>query len=141
MVPYVNIFGGLPEQGWPEFFDTPRYSSGFAALWNTFGFITETHMLKPFRKRVESTYALMESFIEFTTKNCTVSLIYIKYISSTFYPRRKDCVYLYNTRISTRVIICIIIIFTRNFITPTFCTLYLLFYKLTIYTSCLTYNN
>jgi hypothetical protein len=69
LVPYVNSFGDTPENGWPEFWDSPRYSSGFAALWNTFSFIPETHMLKSYDQRVRSTYALMQSFIEFTAKN------------------------------------------------------------------------
>ncbi len=69
LVPYVNAFGDKPENGWEEFWDSPRYSSGYAALWNTFSFIPETHMLKPYKQRVESTVALMKSFIEFTGKN------------------------------------------------------------------------
>ena len=69
LVPYVNFFGETPDNGWPEFFDSPRYSSGYATLWNCFGFTTETHMLKPYDQRVASTYALMESFIEFAANN------------------------------------------------------------------------
>jgi hypothetical protein len=66
LVPYVNHFGKTPEQGWTEFWDSPRYSSGFASLWHTFGFVPETHMLKPYPQRVAATRALMESFILFT---------------------------------------------------------------------------
>jgi hypothetical protein len=69
LVPYVNSFGDTPENGWPEYWDGPRYSSGYATLWNTFAFVPETHMLKPYDQRVKSTYALMQSFIEFTAKN------------------------------------------------------------------------
>src|ERR1043166_728029 len=69
LVPYVNSFGDTPEDGWPEYWDSPRYSSGYATLWNTFGFIPETHMLKSYEQRVRSTYALMQCFIEFTGKN------------------------------------------------------------------------
>jgi hypothetical protein len=69
LVPYVNAFGETPETGWTEFWDSPRYSSGYATLWHTFAFIPETHMLKTYEQRVRSTYALMESFIEFTSKN------------------------------------------------------------------------
>ncbi len=69
LVPYVNDFDDKPEAGWAEFYDSPRYSSGYAALWNTFSFIPETHMLKPYDQRVKSTYALMQSFIEFTSTN------------------------------------------------------------------------
>jgi hypothetical protein len=69
LVPYVNDFDETPEKGWPEFFDSPRYSSGYAALWNVFSFIPESHMLKPYDQRVKATYALMQCFIEFTSKN------------------------------------------------------------------------
>ena len=69
LVPYVNHFGETPEKGWSEFWDSPRYSSGYASLWNTFAFVPETHMLKPYPQRVKATYALMQSFIEFTAKN------------------------------------------------------------------------
>lgn len=71
LVPYVNSFGDTPETGWPEFIEGPRYSSGYASLWSSFAFIPETHMLKPYAKRVEATYKMMESFIEFASKNCT----------------------------------------------------------------------
>jgi Zinc carboxypeptidase len=67
LVPYVNSFGDTPENGWPEFWDSPRYSSGYATLWHTFAFVPETHMLKTYEQRVRSTYALMQCFIEYTS--------------------------------------------------------------------------
>lgn len=69
LIPYVNSFGDTPDNGWPEYWDSPRYSSGYAALWHTFSFVPETHMLKPYDQRVKATYTLMQSFIEFTSKN------------------------------------------------------------------------
>jgi hypothetical protein len=69
LVPYVNSFGDTPENGWPEYWDSPRYSSGFATLWHCFAFVPETHMLKTYEQRVRSTYALMQCFIEFTSRN------------------------------------------------------------------------
>jgi len=69
LIPYVNSFGDTPENGWPEFWDSPRYGSGYGALWHTFSFVPETHMLKAYDLRVKATYALMQSFIEFTAKN------------------------------------------------------------------------
>jgi hypothetical protein len=68
LVPYVNAFGDSPE-GWSEYWDSPRYSSGYATLWQTFAFVPESHMLKSYEQRVRSTYALMQSFIEFTSEN------------------------------------------------------------------------
>lgn len=69
LVPYVNHFGETPDKGWPEFWDSPRYGSGYGTLRNTFSFVPETHMLKPYRQRVEATRALMESFIEFAAQH------------------------------------------------------------------------
>lgn len=65
LIPYVNIGGDKPENGWNEFWDSPRYTSGYATLWSSFAFVPETHMLKPYDQRVRATYALMECFIEF----------------------------------------------------------------------------
>ena len=71
LIPYVNFnsSGDSPDNGWAEYWDSPRYSSGYAALWHTFSFVPETHMLKPYDQRVKATYALMQSFIDFTTKH------------------------------------------------------------------------
>jgi len=69
LVPYVNDFSATPEEGWKEFFDSPRYSSGYTALFGTFGFMPEAHMLKPYKERVPADYALMQSFIDFAYKN------------------------------------------------------------------------
>lgn len=64
MVPYVNDFKNTPDHGWNEFYDPPRFSSGFASLFQTLAYVPETHMLKPFKHRVEATYALMQSIIK-----------------------------------------------------------------------------
>lgn len=69
LIPYVNSFGDTPENGWPEFFEGPRFGSGYGALWATFSFVAETHMLKPYPQRVESTLELMKSFIDFISTN------------------------------------------------------------------------
>lgn len=64
MAPYVDFGSAGPEKGMQMFYDPPRYSSGYAALFQTIGFIPETHMLKPYRERVLSTYALMQTMME-----------------------------------------------------------------------------
>ncbi|SMC45362.1 M14 family metallopeptidase [Moheibacter sediminis] len=70
LIPYVNVWGGeTPDNGWIDSMDSPRFSSGYGTLWNTFSFVPETHMLKPYHQRVDSTYELMLSLIEFTSKN------------------------------------------------------------------------
>ncbi|MEY3677938.1 MAG: hypothetical protein RI924_79 [Bacteroidota bacterium] len=69
MTPYVNHIGETPESGIAGFLETPRYSTGYAALHQTIAYMPETHMLKSFEQRVKATYALMECFINFTEKH------------------------------------------------------------------------
>jgi hypothetical protein len=61
--PYVN-FEELPDKGITGFLDLPRYSTGYAALHNSIGFMPETHMLKPFPSRVRATLAFEETVFE-----------------------------------------------------------------------------
>ena len=69
MIPYVTNFGPkLTEEGMEGFVDAPRYSTGYAALFQTFGFMPETHMLKPYPQRVEATYQLLLTFLDFTSR-------------------------------------------------------------------------
>ena len=68
LTPYVNFEEGNPEKGWQAFYDYPRYSTGYTALFATIGFMPETHMLKPFAQRVKSDYALMQTIIEQVAK-------------------------------------------------------------------------
>ncbi|RMA57845.1 M14 family metallopeptidase [Ulvibacter antarcticus] len=69
ITPYVNVFNRTPDSGFSQFFDGPRYSTGYAALFNTLGMMVETHMLKPYKQRVEGTYELMKSFISIADKD------------------------------------------------------------------------
>ncbi|MBS1736117.1 MAG: M14 family metallopeptidase [Bacteroidetes bacterium] len=64
MVPYVNVEDSDPTKGYSQFYDAPRYSSGYAALFNTIAYMPETHMLKPYKERVLATYDLLNTFIE-----------------------------------------------------------------------------
>ncbi|WP_224490231.1 M14 family metallopeptidase [Robertkochia flava] len=63
ITPYVNVFNEVPEKGFSQFFDSPRYSTGYTTLWNTLGMMVETHMLKPYKPRVEGTYELMKAML------------------------------------------------------------------------------
>ncbi len=71
MITYVNSFDydDTPEKGIAGFLEIPRFSSGYAALFNTIGLVAEAHMFKPFAQRVQSTYNLLQSVIEFTSEN------------------------------------------------------------------------
>lgn len=71
MVPYVNFETTDLGKGMEMFYDPPRYSSGYAALFGTIGFVPETHMLKPYKDRVKSTYDLMLIIMEESSKNIT----------------------------------------------------------------------
>jgi len=66
LVPYVDFRGETPESGIVSFLENPRYSTGYAALHNTIAYMPETHMWKPFKQRVLSTYALMRHLIDIT---------------------------------------------------------------------------
>lgn len=66
ITPYVNVFNTVPEKGFSQFLDYPRYSTGYTTLFNTLGMMVETHMLKPYKQRVEGTYELLKSMIEIT---------------------------------------------------------------------------
>ncbi len=63
LIPYVEFETANFDKGIDMFYETPRYSSGYAALFGCFSFITETHMLKPYKERVTATYDLMQTFI------------------------------------------------------------------------------
>lgn len=89
ITPYVNVFNKAPEEGFAQFIDYPRYSTGYAALWNTFGMMVETHMLKPYEKRVAGTYTLLHKMIDLAEKDGTL----IKSLRSKAQTRHKNWVY------------------------------------------------
>lgn len=66
VVPYVTVHGTTPDKGFEQFTDTPRYATGYTTLFNTLGFVPETHMLKSFDERVKVTYEFMVSVIQHT---------------------------------------------------------------------------
>ena len=45
LVPYVNHWGHTPDKGWPQFYEPPRFASGFANLFQTFAFVSEDILL------------------------------------------------------------------------------------------------
>ncbi|HAD34970.1 MAG TPA: hypothetical protein DCF44_10850, partial [Chitinophagaceae bacterium] len=65
MLPYVNTWGKDASEGWFQFFDSPRFSSGYAALHNVFAFVPETHMLKPYAQRVDATLKFMQVLVDY----------------------------------------------------------------------------
>ena len=67
LFPYVELKGETPEEGLYAFNDLPRYAMGYATLFHSISFTTETHMLKPFTQRVQSTLAFLEHLISFNS--------------------------------------------------------------------------
>ena len=72
ITPYVNVFNRSPEKGFSQFMDSPRYSTGYTTLFGTVGMMVETHMLKPYKQRVEGTYELMNEFIKIVDEDVSV---------------------------------------------------------------------
>jgi hypothetical protein len=64
MIPYGAGESGLPDSGIVSFMETPRFSTGYAAQHNIISYMTETHMLKPFDKRLYATYYFMQHLID-----------------------------------------------------------------------------
>jgi hypothetical protein len=69
LCPYVNHFSETPERGWQEFYESPRFLSGFASLFNIYAFVVETHMLKPYKQRVDATYAFLQEMLHYCETN------------------------------------------------------------------------
>ncbi|MDO4228242.1 MAG: M14 family metallopeptidase [Capnocytophaga sp.] len=62
---YVTVWNEPPDaQGYSNKMDTPRFSTGYADLWNCMSILIETHMLKPYKQRVEANYEMMKSLLE-----------------------------------------------------------------------------
>lgn len=66
--PYVNVWHGTPDDGFQQFFESPRYATGYTSLFNCLGYVVETHMLKDYKSRVKVTYDFMVSAMEITSK-------------------------------------------------------------------------
>lgn len=67
--PYVNIHDEKPDNGFTQFMDYPRYSTGYASLFDVPGSMPETHMLKNYKDRVRVTYEYMLETLKYTDKN------------------------------------------------------------------------
>ncbi|SDX58164.1 M14 family metallopeptidase [Hymenobacter psychrophilus] len=64
LAPYIDFAGRTPDaRGLLGFLETPRYSTGYTTLFNTIGFVTETHMLKAYTPRVRATYDFLSLLI------------------------------------------------------------------------------
>lgn len=67
--PYVNPVKVTPDDGIEDFLEVPRFSTGYAALHHTIGFMPETHMLKPYADRYASMRTLVDVVLAFTVSH------------------------------------------------------------------------
>jgi hypothetical protein len=74
MVPYVNCIGKTPLSGIKDYLETPRYSTGYAALFNTIGFVTEALKYKPYNDRVKHTLGFEHSTLAWMSLNKSLLL-------------------------------------------------------------------
>ena len=69
LFPYVELMEDTPDKGIMAFNDLPRYSMGYASLFHSISFTTETHMLKPFPQRVQATKDFIIEILKWTSEN------------------------------------------------------------------------
>jgi hypothetical protein len=69
MTPYVESEESIPDSGIVSFLETPRFATGYTAQHNIISYITETHMLKPFDKRVYATYDFMQALVDINERD------------------------------------------------------------------------
>jgi hypothetical protein len=69
MTPYVESERNSPDSGIVAYLETPRYATGYTAQHNIISYITETHMLKPFDKRVYATYDFMQALVDINERD------------------------------------------------------------------------
>jgi len=72
MTPYVESEETSPDSGIVSFLETPRFATGYTSQHNIISYITETHMLKPFDKRVYATYDFMQGLIDINERDAVL---------------------------------------------------------------------
>lgn len=69
LIPYVDWFYEDARSGIVGTFETPRYSTGYTALYHSLGMITENLIYKPFPDRVQSVCQFMATLARYTAEN------------------------------------------------------------------------
>ena len=72
MTPYVDAIEETPDDGIRGFLEIPRFSSGYATLFNTLAFVSESHMFKDYKVRVEATCQFISSILKFTSSHSEI---------------------------------------------------------------------
>lgn len=81
--PYVETRKAVPDSGITAFWESGRYSTGFAALHHCIGFTVETHMFKPYTDRLKATHEFLLQFIQQAGKPEVVNVILSRYQLAT----------------------------------------------------------
>lgn len=71
MVPYVQYTDRGEIKAIMGFDELPYYSTGYAALFNSFGFMTETLVYKPYAERVRGTLEFIRELAKYSSENHT----------------------------------------------------------------------
>lgn len=71
ITPYIYPTKRDPQYGVKDFLETPRFSSGYATLFNCISFITEAHVFKPYSDRVIQTKAFLKTVIKYVHSNAS----------------------------------------------------------------------
>lgn len=69
LIPYVNYIYDDPKKGIASSVEGPRYSSGYASMFHSYGMMTENQIYKAFPDRVKSCYQFISALAEFTSEN------------------------------------------------------------------------
>jgi hypothetical protein len=91
MIPYVNYTNTSPKDGLELMPQSPRFSTGYTGLFNTFSFMTENQIYKPFPDRVRSVYHFLIAFADFTNQHAETILLLRKEAAETI-SRQKEFV-------------------------------------------------
>lgn len=69
LIPYVDYFYDDPKTGIVSSVTGPRYSSGFASMFHSYGMMTENQIYRKFTDRVKSCYQFIRVLAEFISEN------------------------------------------------------------------------
>ncbi|MCL9808577.1 M14 family metallopeptidase [Flavobacterium luminosum] len=87
--PYVNVWGSTPDKGFAQFNESPRYTTGYTSLFNTIGYVVETHMWKDYASRVKVTYEFMVSTLKYADSNVKTIKEIRKRNADLFQPKKR----------------------------------------------------
>ncbi len=69
LIPYVMYNNRDASRGIVSYRQTPKVSTGYAEMFNSFGFMTENHVYKPYADRVQSVYLFMHELLKATSSH------------------------------------------------------------------------